>query len=159
MRDLSIFWCLLQLFFFFLGTWSFCHRFITCLVRGLPSNFQLLRKETDANIHICPQWAFNLIGVLRVRTISSSSSSSTAATSASSSSLSLQSSCYWRESGYLTPKSWSENTLGRTDLSSWDLCTVGCGSASALGCRWRTINRVLKYLVTHRIFHITKSDI
>jgi hypothetical protein len=42
---------------------------------------------------------------------------------------------YWRESGYLISEPGSESTPGRTGSSWLDLCTVGCGTASARRCR------------------------
>ena len=53
MLDFSTFSDLLE-FPFYWDLKFLSYRFFTCLVRVIPSNFQLLRKETDTNIHICP---------------------------------------------------------------------------------------------------------
>lgn len=45
---------------------------------------------------------------------------------------------YWKRSGHLTSEPRNKSTPGRTGLFWWELCTLGCGTASAYGCRWWT---------------------
>jgi hypothetical protein len=53
---------------------------------------------------------------------------------------------YWREGVDLTSKPGNESTPGRAALFWWDPCTVGCGAASAPGCKWWT-GRILSQLL------------